>query len=532
MKMQELICRMKCYIQPFERELAIRELTALSGCTPLPVENPSASACNYLVRTEQSIDHLASRLTYWESIRDFESNPDQEVLTEQTLVEAASLSDRRRIVRSIDTSAVVLPNRRRLRYGSHGIHEYRGKFFPQLVRSLLNIAAINPGSLVLDPMCGSGTTLVEAISLGCNTLGFDVNPLSLLISRAKCGVLRLHPSNLQVEQEKIFRDLTNKANNSESRWLNHLGKAESEYLHRWFSEGTLSSLDQIMIRLTEVRNPAIRDLCYVSLSNILRAVSWQKDDDLRVRRDISSGDKRDPVELFEKELRRSVKEISAYLEHRGIHETGSAQIIEADARSITRYQPQLRGEVDVIVTSPPYATALPYLDTDRLSLCYLGLLERSSYRDRERLMIGNREIGNGLREKYWGEYKSKRTKLPKSITTLIDTVEQQNRESDVGFRRLNKAALLGRYFFDMSQVLQSFCELLRKGSNAYVVVGTNYTIAGGERVEIKTDRLLADLGESVGLKLDDQLSMDMLVSRDIFRKKSSKAETILVFKNV
>lgn len=57
-----------------------------------------------------------------------------------------------------DGKAISIPNRRVLRYGPHGAHEYRGKFFPQLVRALLNIAAVKRGDVVLDPMCGSGTT--------------------------------------------------------------------------------------------------------------------------------------------------------------------------------------------------------------------------------------------------------------------------------------------------------------------------------------------------------------------------------------
>ncbi|NJN98719.1 MAG: hypothetical protein HC875_33840 [Anaerolineales bacterium] len=50
-------------------------------------------------------------------------------------------------------------------------------------------------------------------------------------------------------------------------------------------------------------------------------------------------------------------------------------------------------------------------------------------------------------------------------------------------------------------------------------------------MEIETDKLLAYLGEAVGLKLEGRLSMEMLVSRDIFKENASSSETILFFKN-
>ena len=71
---------------------------------------------------------------------------------------------------------IPLPNRRCLRYGTHGIHEYRGKFFPQLVRALLNIAGVYENKIVADPMSGSGTAIVEAVLGGCHGLGLDINP--------------------------------------------------------------------------------------------------------------------------------------------------------------------------------------------------------------------------------------------------------------------------------------------------------------------------------------------------------------------
>ena len=89
-----------------------------------------------------------------------------------------------------------LPNKRCLRDAIHGLHEYRGKFFPQLVRALMNVARLPENAVVLDPMCGSGTTLVEARLSGRRCFGIDMNPPSVFVSDVKCEALALRPSAL------------------------------------------------------------------------------------------------------------------------------------------------------------------------------------------------------------------------------------------------------------------------------------------------------------------------------------------------
>ncbi len=57
------------------------------------------------------------------------------------------------------------------------LHPYLGKFIPQLVEIFLR-KYFEPGQTVLDPFCGSGTTLVQANELGINSIGFDVSALN------------------------------------------------------------------------------------------------------------------------------------------------------------------------------------------------------------------------------------------------------------------------------------------------------------------------------------------------------------------
>ena len=83
----------------------------------------------------------------------------------------------------------------------------------------------------------------------------------------------------------------------------------------------------------------------------------------------------------------------------------------------------------------------------------------------------------------------------------------------------------------MRDVLSGIRRLLKPNGMAFVVVGNNHTIAGGKRVEIHTAKLLSEIAQTLGFDIRPSLSMDMLVSRDIFRKNAVSSEEILAFRN-
>jgi len=71
---------------------------------------------------------------------------------------------------------------------THGIHPYPAKMVPQIAREIIR-RFTKEKALVLDPFCGSGTVLLEALIAGRNGIGIDTNPLACLIARAKTTVL-------------------------------------------------------------------------------------------------------------------------------------------------------------------------------------------------------------------------------------------------------------------------------------------------------------------------------------------------------
>jgi site-specific DNA-methyltransferase (cytosine-N4-specific) len=525
-----LKCGIKPYIQPFEKKLALAELAVLAGSDS---RLSQGDGLRYELQTGTPAAKLADNLAYWESVTDTKKHYTKQVLREATVniikngIPVEGISD---LVPF--SNQVPLPNRRCLRYGPHGFHDYRGKFFPQLVRALINIAGVPKRGIIADPMIGSGTTAVETVLAGSSALGLDMNPLSVMMSRTKCAILREKPTSIISAYANVRKRLIRLVPNRSTARLPYFSRLPNEdqrYLLGWFSEQVLRDLDQIAQELDDLEDGPVRDLMLLTLSNILRTVSWQKPDDLRVRKEAKIDQDIDPIKEFLEALGRSVKTIIAFLYQEQDSILGSFDILEGDARDLESPWKKWMGRVDAVITSPPYATALPYLDTDRLSLCYLGLLPRPEHRKRDVQMIGNREISNSLRKAYLEIFQSSKKDFPRSVLELVAKINHLNNAVDVGFRRRNLAALLAKYFMDMKMVLNGIANLLRPGARAYIVIGNNHTIAGGKRVEINTADLLADIAETVGLAQKERWGMEMLVSRDIFRNNACASEFILTF---
>ncbi len=523
--------KLKPYIQPFERSLALDELRLIACAEPRPLDATIEHAIDFRVECKIDPIRLAERLAYWETVVGRNAHTTLQSLRESTVNvvrNGVPLSDIRSKLPF--GQQVPLPNRRCLRYGPHGIHEYRGKFFPQLVKSLLNLARIPDDAVVADPMCGSGTTPVEVALSGYTALARDLNPLSVEIAKTKCELLLADPDKLGSNYESVKERLISAKpprTSSDRSYLDLLPVKDQQYLKRWFSEQVIRDLEQITAAVNSVKDQPSRNLMRIALSNILRRVSWQKEDDLRIRREVRDDVELDAVREFLEEIGRSVRSVLAFLRQNAGCRVGRVDIAEGDARLLENGLNSWIGKVDAIVTSPPYATALPYLETDRLSLCFLRLLTRPEHRGRGDEMIGNREVTERGRMAYWALYERQRQLLPKSARKLIDTIARLNDTDNVGFRRRNLAALLAKYFLDMRRVFEGMVRLLKPGAFAYVVVGNNSTTAGGKNITIETAPLLAELSELVGFAQGQHRPMEMLVSRDIFRKNAMASETIL-----
>jgi len=139
-----------------------------------------------------------------------------------------------------------LPEKERTKH-VHRLHPYLGKFIPQLVEILLR-KYFKYGQTVLDPFCGSGTTLVQANELGINTVGYDVSAFNVLLCRAKVKKYNIDKARREVLDVLDKVQNTIQANSCQpSLWkigspLLTPPETDDRYLQEWFAPQALREL--------------------------------------------------------------------------------------------------------------------------------------------------------------------------------------------------------------------------------------------------------------------------------------------------
>jgi site-specific DNA-methyltransferase (cytosine-N4-specific) len=421
---------------------------------------------------------------------------------------------------------------REIRYLTHSLHEYKGRFYPQLVKSLFNYAGLKKGDTVLDPFCGSGTTLVESVFFGVNAIGVDINPIAFLLTKAKVKGIFLTQKDLDTIK-KVFENLNENFGWKDIRIKDYADILDIEYLKNWFPENNLKKFLFITEIIYKLKNETSQIFLKVILSNLLRKFSFQEPTQLRIRIR-----KDDPpvnlIETFKFSLFQQIENLEKFrlLNHFNLDSTVENYL--GDARRLIKDIKLNKNSVDAVITSPPYATALPYVDTDRLSLFAYGYTNRCQYRKLEETLIGNREISKSKREILDNELEKnfEFSVLPTETIQLLKKIYLLNKNANVGFRRKNTASLLYKYFLDMYYTMHQISLILKKNKLAFFVIGNNKTTAGQENITIPTDNFISLIAESNNFKLVEKINIDVQPSHMIHSKNSINSESILILRHL
>lgn len=439
----------------------------------------------------------------------------------------------------LEASANTEPRERQAtRYSAHGLHEYRGKFNPQVVRAIGNMLGLAEGASILDPFCGSGTTLLECAHAGWSAHGLDRNPLAVRIANAKLRALRTADGRLQELADAVIgalspvaEQLSTTQSMSKSRLDAVLGTRweqdlpELRYLKSWFP---LPVLGQVVAVQRELRRvvPTEEDraIFEVILSDHLRDASLQEPADLRIRR---RKDAQPNYALTHALLDAIPERIARVVRARttlGAVE-GQQRVSLDDVRAATLPADGF----DAIISSPPYETALPYIDTQRLSLVLFGDVPASDVQSTERELIGAREIGTRERRAIEGEIRTTNDDaLPREVLGVCQELLAAAEKPGNGFRRVNRPALTYRYFQHMRAFFINVRPALRAGGQIALVVGPNRTTLGGQEFVIDTPRLLAAVAVHCGYALVGDRAMDTYARFDVHRRNSIDSERLIV----
>jgi len=300
----------------------------------------------------------------------------------------------------------------------HRLHPYLGKYIPQLVEIFLR-KFFKPGQTILDPFCGSGTTLVQANELGINSIGYDISAFNVLLTKAKVANYNIPEAQREIYDilEKVKASARPKGQMSllfePKLSLPELSDIDNQYLNDWFAP-------QALLELITYRNLICsegykyKDLLKIILCRSARSARLTTHFDL----DFPKKPQTEPYYCYKHSrtcspTQEAIKFIKRYsidtirrIEEFSMLRTNASVTLEhIDSREADI--PPIHG----VITSPPYVGLIDYHKQHIYAYHLLGL------EDRQQCEIGPASNGSG--QKACREYKKDIAKVFRHIAKAM-----------------------------------------------------------------------------------------------------------------
>jgi DNA modification methylase len=326
---------------------------------------------------------------------------------------------------------------------------------------------VGPGSMVLDPFLGSGTTLLACKELGIDGVGVDVAPLAVFVSRVKIADYDLE--KLRETAKWLLSQPFKRPNIS----------CVSGFVRQFFLKPSLEDIIFFRERIREIEDPVVRNFFTLALMNAAMKVSLAYKDGavLKVIRD-------KPVPPFRKFFKRLIRRMIRDLTKLSFKPC-RLEVYLGDARRMSFLEDEM---FDTIITSPPYLNKIEYTKV---------------YRIEYELFFGDVKID------------PVRSYLGLNPKNIVDQ-----------FPELNLPEVAKAYFHDMRLCLEEMFRVLKPGGRvALVVAGGVFP----DRV-VESDKLILELAERVGFEPERLIAVNKRVATTRRVIKIGEArESILIF---
>ncbi len=386
---------------------------------------------------------------------------------------------------------------------AHGWYRFVLSFPPQLVRRYLETLGVEADERVLDPFCGTGTTLVECKKLGVASVGLEANPMAHFACRVKLD-WRPDPAGLTAHAERVAEEAIGELEEqgiadhpvfmsppAEEATLRTLSpEQETLLLKNSISPLPLHKALVLMDHLHRRRADAYHDHERLALASSLVETS----SNLYFGPEVGVGVIKTDAPVIAPWLTR-VKRMASDLRELAACARVASEVFMADAREASRVLP--RRSVDAVITSPPYPNEKDYTRTTRLESVLLGFIR--SRADLRALKKGL--LRSNTRGVYKVDNDDKWVENHPEVQRLADTIEARRIElgKTSGFeRQYHRVTKL--YFGGMARHLADLRRVLKPGARLAYVVGDQASFL---RVMIRTGRILADIAQSLGYEVMD-----------------------------
>jgi len=374
----------------------------------------------------------------------------------------------------------------------HPIHPFPARMAPSIVWD--NLPDNGKPLRILDPMAGSGTSLVIARARGHQAVGCDTDPLAVLIAHAWCSdvssdILSQRARSILDKAVEIAKELT-----PEKAYPSQADDETKQFINFWFDDNSRVQLAALSHCISYVDNPDEKNLLWTAFSRLIIT----KKLGVSLAMDVSHSR---PHRKYEKALVNPFDKFLSdinYIIKKAPFRDGNVQfspaiVTKGDARSLSFSN----NSVDLVITSPPYLNAIDYIRGHKLTLVWMGYSVKLIKLVRSTNIGAERSVSHPVP----GE--------------LLNTLEQMG---DIDSLDGRYRGVIIRYLDDMSNVLSECRRVLKDNGQAIFVIG-NSAIRG---VYINNSEALISLAQKRGFKLASRASRLLLESRRYLPPPNSK----------
>lgn len=373
-------------------------------------------------------------------------------------------------------------------------YRYKEGYSIKLVDQILAKYNVKQGDLIVDPFCGSGSTLLQAKINKCNSIGFEINPFSAFLAKAKTQDYKKHDISIFIKEVSELKKVKSKQK---------VKIPKLSTIEQLFERDALFYLLTLKDRINQVKNKKVSDLLKLAWLGILEESSNYRKagNGLKIRKTIKKTirDEEHVKGLFLKAINSIQNDLNFAVD---ISDKVKTSVIEDTCFNLNKYTK--KGSIKGVIFSPPYANCFDYTEIYKVELWMGSFVEE--YSDLKVLRK------KGIRSHLNG-YEIESKLAVESVPELGALVTELSSKK-LWDKRIPK--MVEAYFNDMFRSITEIYNGLKKGGFCVIIVSNS--AYGG--VIVPTDLLLAKFAKHLGFNVSS-----IEVARNIITSSQQYKET-------
>ncbi|MBM3236039.1 site-specific DNA-methyltransferase [Candidatus Poribacteria bacterium] len=363
----------------------------------------------------------------------------------------------------------------------HHWYDYLEDFPYSLLEESIKKYRLEKGAVVLDPFCGSGTTLVSSNLFGLNAIGIDANPLMCLVSEVKTTWDIDLKKFKDVYKEKTWKFISLASElgnyNFKNGFLKRMPKRE---INQWMGLKMQKEVSLMKDLISEIEDEKIKKLSMVMLGKAAFDASY-----VALCPGTTFYPHRQKEPFFDVFCKKIIQVYGDLELVQNFDTYGKTKIFNKSATEASSFIKA--NSIDFIITSPPYPNDLEYTRQTRLELYLLDFVKNMDdvQKLKKTMIKGSTKLI--YKEDNWDRY----VKKFKRVQEVAEQVEKALSDKNWGF---DYPKMIREYFGGMYVCLKEFYKVMKKGSYNLQVVGDQTY----KNIVIPVGKIFVEMAKDVG----------------------------------